>query len=132
MDLLVVDDDEVDQLTVARGLIAAALPVNVSRARDGVEALDMLRAEPARAGLVVLLDLNLPRMNGLEFLRALRADAALANTVVVVLTTSTDPRDRREAHALNVAGYFAKPLDFGEFVELLRTIHRYWGAVLFP
>ncbi len=71
------------------------------------------------------LDIKLPRMDGLEFLRQLRSDPAIAPTPVVVIATSTRAQDRREAHRLRVAGSFVQSLDFAHFVALLTTINRY-------
>lgn len=132
LNLLVVDDDAVDLMTVKRGLARAGITHQLTEASNGLEALQLLRdgKVPAERRMV-LLDLNMPRMNGLEFLRTLRADPQLASTPVVVLTTSTHENDRREAHRLHCAGYFVKPLDFGTFVDLLTTIDRYWSAVQF-
>ena len=134
--ILLVDDDEVDVMNVRRALqrnqergLAATLHV----AGDGVEALELLRAGaiPARRRLV-LLDLNMPRMNGLELLRALRADPELAALPVVVLTTSDDERDKMEAYGLNVAGYLVKPVDFASTVDLMAALETYWTAVELP
>lgn len=130
LNLLVVDDDTVDLMTVKRGLVRAGIAHQLSEAKDGVEALAVLRGDDMPvARRLVLLDLKLPRMNGLEFLRELRADPALASTPVVIITTSSQETDRREAHRLHVAGYFVKSLDFTSFVELLTIIDRYWSAV---
>jgi CheY-like chemotaxis protein len=135
--ILLVDDDEVDVRNVRRalqrnherGLAAATLHV----AGDGVEALELLRSGviPARRRLI-LLDLNMPRMNGLELLRALRADPALAALPVVVLTTSDDERDKMEAYDLNVAGYLVKPVDFASTVALMAALETYWTVVELP
>ena len=130
LNLLIVDDDRLDQLAVERGLAQAAIAHRLCQAADGVEALALLRSDvmpPARR--LVLLDLNLPRLDGLSFLRELRADACLASTPVVIITTSSAEADRREAWRLHAAGYFVKPLDFTRFVELLTVIDRYWSAV---
>ena len=81
---------------------------------------------------LILLDLNMPKMNGLEFLRALRADPALRSLSVVVLTTSDDERDRIEAYNLNVAGYILKPVTFTAFVEAIATLNTYWTINEFP
>ena len=130
LNLLLVDDDSVDLMTVKRGLARAGIVHRLCEAKDGVEALQVLRGDqmpPARR--LIILDLRLPRMDGLEFLRALRADASLASTPVVIITTSAQEKDRREAHRLNVAGYFVKSMDFPHFVELLTIIDRYWSRV---
>ena len=80
----------------------------------------------------MLLDLNMPRMNGIEFLHELRADAALQSTAVVVLTTSQAERDQIDAYGLNVAGYLVKPLRFAAFVELMTALNRYWTLTEMP
>lgn len=130
LNLLLVDDDSVDLMTVKRGLARAGIAHRLSEAKDGVQALEVLRGDQMpRARRLVILDLRLPRMDGLEFLRALRADASLASTPVVIITTSTQEDERREAHRLNVAGYFVKSMDFPRFVELLTIIDRYWSRV---
>ena len=81
---------------------------------------------------IILLDLNMPRMNGIEFLRALRADPALAPSPVIVLTTSNDERDRVDAYNLNVAGYLLKPVTFTNFVEVMAALNKYWTLVELP
>jgi CheY-like chemotaxis protein len=86
----------------------------------------------ARERRLVLLDLNMPRMNGIEFLRQLRADPELRLTPVVVLTTSDDERDRVDAYNLNVAGYILKPVTFINFVEAMATLNKYWTLVELP
>jgi CheY-like chemotaxis protein len=102
-------------------------------ASDGIEALEVLRSgRMGDARRIVLLDLNMPRMNGIEFLRELRADPALRVTPVVVLTTSNDDRDRVEAYNLNVAGYLLKPVTFLDFAELMAALNRYWTLVELP
>jgi CheY-like chemotaxis protein len=102
-------------------------------AGDGVEALEMLRGkEMPQERRIVLLDLNMPRMNGIEFLRAIRADPVHRVTPVVVLTTSNDERDRVEAYKLNVAGYLVKPVTLLNFVELMAALNRYWMLVELP
>ena len=80
----------------------------------------------------MLLDLNMPRMNGIEFLRELRADPELMRTTVVVLTTSNDERDKIEAYNLNVAGYLLKPVTFTNFCEVMATLNKYWTLVEMP
>src|SRR3954469_20353069 len=102
-------------------------------AGNGVEALDKLKSgEIPHSRLLVLLDLNMPRMNGIEFLRRLRADPDLRQIPVVVLTTSADERDRIEAYHLNVAGYIVKPVTFVNFCEAMATLNKYWALVEMP
>jgi len=79
-----------------------------------------------------LLDLNMPKMNGIEFLRELRADLELKPIPVIVLTTSNEDRDKVEAYNLNVAGYVLKPVTFSKFVEAVGTLNRYWTLSEMP
>ncbi len=81
---------------------------------------------------LVLLDLNMPRMGGLEFLQELRADETLRSTPVVVLTTSNQECDRIEAYNRNVAGYILKPITFTNFAELMTTLNKYWALCELP
>jgi CheY-like chemotaxis protein len=81
---------------------------------------------------LVLLDLNMPRMNGLEFLKAIRSDPEFHNIPVVVLTTSNDDRDKVEAYNFNVAGYLLKPVTFINFVEVMAALNKYWMLVELP
>src|ERR1700754_4873881 len=102
-------------------------------AGNGIEGLEMLRdGTVPRGRRLVLLDLNMPRMNGIEFLQALRADPELSGTTVVVLTTSDEERDRVEAYNLFVAGYLIKPVRFVSFMELMATLNRYWTLMEMP
>lgn len=125
--ILLVEDDEIDVMNVRRAFEKGKITNPVFHAEDGRRALEMLRDDtfPATRRLV-LLDLNMPRMNGIEFLKELRADPALRGISVVVLTTSDEERDRVEAYSLNVAGYLLKPVRFVPFIELMVTLNRYW------
>ena len=131
--ILLVEDDEIDVMTVRRAFEKNRITNPLFVAANGLEALEVLRSErmPAQRRLV-LLDLNMPKMNGIEFLRALRRDPLLAATSVVVLTTSNNDRDKVEAYDLNVAGYLLKPVTFSNFVELMATLNRYWTLVEMP
>lgn len=131
--LLVVEDDPVDVETLRRALGRTKLPYQVVNATDGVEALAILRTDctPATRRLI-LLDIGMPRMNGLEFLRELRADPRLKSTPVVMLTTSTADEDRRQAYELHVAGYLVKPIRFDSFVELIAGLMDYWTHAELP
>lgn len=132
LNLLVVDDDDLDVENVRRALKKGGIEDPVYVARDGADALDKLRrgAIPWDR-LVILLDLNMPGMSGLEFLEELRGDKKLAHLPVVVLTTSNQEADRLAAHSKNVAGYLLKPIHFPHFVDLMTAMHRYWGMVQF-
>lgn len=130
--VLLVDDDEVDVMNVRRAFERSHLTNPVHVACDGIEALQKLRDGTIGPRRIVLLDLNMPRMNGLEFLTALRADPELQPTCVVVLTTSNEDRDKVEAYRKNVAGYLVKPVTFANFVEMMATVNKYWTLVELP
>ncbi len=133
LNIMLVEDDDVDVMNVERAFEKARVSLKLLRAVDGVEALDLLRASSTpSARRLVLLDLNLPRMNGIEFLRELRADERLRRTPVVVLTTSDDEQDKAAAFELNVAGYMLKPVTFQSFVDLMSAFDRYWTQVELP
>ena len=133
LNILLVEDDQVDVMNVRRAFERNRITNPLFVAGDGIEALDMLRngRVPAEKR-IVLLDLNMPRMSGIEFLRELRKDEALMHTPVVVLTTSNDERDKIEAYNLNVAGYLLKPVTFINFVELMAALNKYWTLVELP
>ncbi|MBV8756107.1 MAG: response regulator [Deltaproteobacteria bacterium] len=133
INILLVDDDEVDVMTVKRAFARANISNPIFVASNGIEGLEMLRrdAMPAKRRLV-LLDINMPKMNGIEFLRELRADPDLKHVTVVALTTSNADRDRLEAYKLNVAGYLLKPVTFQQFAEVMATINKYWALMEMP
>lgn len=131
--ILLVEDDDVDVLNVKRAFEKNKIANPLYVAADGLEALEMLRdGRVPKARRIVLLDLNLPRMNGIEFLRQLRADRELKSTPVIVLTTSNDERDKVDAFDLNVAGYLVKPVTFPNFAELMAALNKYWTLVEMP
>ncbi|HEY3149190.1 MAG TPA: response regulator [Dongiaceae bacterium] len=133
LNILLVEDDQVDVMNVRRAFAKNRIANPLFVAGDGLEALEMLRSERVPISRrIVLLDLNMPRMTGIEFLRELRRDPRLMHTPVVILTTSNDDRDKIEAYNLNVAGYLLKPVTFINFVELMATLNKYWTLVELP
>jgi CheY-like chemotaxis protein len=133
LNILLVEDDQVDVMNVRRAFEKNRITNPLFVAGDGMQALELLRSgRVPTSRRIVLLDLNMPRMTGIEFLRELRKDRALMHTPVVVLTTSNDDRDKIEAYNLNVAGYLIKPVTFINFVELMATLNKYWTLVELP
>ncbi len=131
--ILLVEDDEVDVMNVRRAFDKNKITNPVYVAGNGLEALDLLRKGGVPEGRrLVLLDLNMPKMNGIEFLREIRKDPQLSHLSVVVLTTSNEERDKVDAYNLNVAGYLLKPVTFTNFVELTSTLNKYWTLVEMP
>jgi len=133
LNILLVEDDEVDVMNIRRAFKKGNISNPLFVAGNGLEALEMLRrGDVPRTRRLVLLDLNMPRMNGIEFLRELRADPELSPTPVVVLTTSDAERDKVEAYNLHVAGYLLKPVTFGNFCEAMASLNKYWALVEMP
>ena len=133
LNILVVDDDEVDVMTVRRAFEKANITNPVFVATNGFDALALLRGSTMPATRrIILLDLNMPKMNGIEFLHELRKDPALASTPVIVLTTSNEDRDRVEAYRLNAAGYLLKPVTFHAFADVMATLNKYWTLQEMP
>jgi CheY-like chemotaxis protein len=99
---------------------------------NGEEALDYLRNQENDRPCIILLDLNMPRMNGIEFLRIAKAEDRLRNIPVVVLTTSKEEQDKIDSFNLGIAGYMVKPVNYLQFVEVVRTIDLYWTLSEIP
>jgi CheY-like chemotaxis protein len=133
---LLVEDDEVDVQAMRRAFMRLRLANEMVVTRDGIEALDLLRGNGRPAlerPFIVLLDLNMPRMGGIEFLEVIRADAALNDAVVFVLTTSAEERDRVDAYRNHVAGYIVKQeLSSGGLLDAIDMLDRYWRVVELP
>jgi len=136
VNILLVDDDRVDVMAIKAALEDSKIANPVYVAHDGVRALEMLRGEgngeKVRYPFLILLDLNMPRMNGIEFLKAIRADDELQDSIVFVLTTSNDDRDKVAAYKHNIAGYLVKSHVGQDFIDLIRLLKDFKIAVQFP
>ena len=135
IDILLVEDDAVDVMTVQRAFKKSKVSNPLHIAANGIEALELLRSpqKPLKnSRCVILLDLNMPKMNGIEFLRELRQDPEFRQLPVIVLTTSDQEKDRVEAYNLHVAGYILKPVTFSKFVEVVTVLNHYWTLCEFP
>jgi CheY-like chemotaxis protein len=134
--ILLVDDDDGDAKAVQRAFASANIANPIIRAIDGLDALDILRGQNGRvkpnAPHIMLVDLNMPRMNGIELVRALRADQALQRSVVFMLTTSKRDEDMAAAYDLNVAGYIVKEVAGDDFLRLVRLLDSYMRIVELP
>lgn len=124
--ILLVEDDQVDAMTVRRALKELHVTNRLEHVENGEDALAFLSDKAKDTPCLILLDLNMPIMNGIEFLEAIKADAELKCIPVVVLTTSDEQKDKLESFKLGVAGYMRKPVDYKQFVEIIRTIDAYW------
>ncbi|HLY96938.1 MAG TPA: response regulator [Sideroxyarcus sp.] len=124
--ILLVEDDQVDVMTVMRALKEIKVANPVVNLENGEEALKYLRDPERDKPCIILLDLNMPIMNGIEFLQVMKHEPLLRRIPVVVLTTSEEQQDKINSFDLGVAGYMAKPVDYRQFVEVMRTIDAYW------
>ncbi|TBR60182.1 two-component system response regulator [Westiellopsis prolifica IICB1] len=138
INILLVEDDEVDVMNVKRAFKKVNITNPLHVATNGIEALAMLRSQNGEPPEVpyerrlILLDLNMPKMGGIEFLQKLRSDPQLRLTPVIVMTTSNQDKDRVEAYNLNVVGYLVKPVTFNNFIELMTTLNKYWSICEMP
>ena len=136
VNLLLVDDDEVDVQGMKRAFAKSRIANPMTVARDGIEALEILRGEAGRQKLpkphLILLDLNMPRMNGIEFLEVIRADDDLKSAVVFMVTTSKAEEDKARAYGHNVAGYIVKQDPANTFLQAVSMLEHYWKVVEFP
>ena len=130
--ILLVEDDTVDQLTVKRALRDINITNPLKITNNGEEALEYLRNEKNEIPGIILLDLNMPKMNGVEFLKIAKNDSRIKKIPVIVLTTSKEDRDRINTFDLGVAGYMVKPVAYMQFVEVIRTINLYWTLSELP
>lgn len=132
--ILLVEDNDLDAEKLQRILDRLGDERALTRARDGIEALEILRDAERRPDppFVIILDLNMPRMNGQEFLEELRADVALKGLPVVVLTTSDRRADIEQAYSNQVSGYLTKPLELEDTATMLQSICDFWGRCEFP
>ncbi len=133
MTLLLAEDDDDDYLLAKTAFENAAVSNDLLRVKDGVELIDFLLKRGAYAGraddgkpLIILLDLNMPRMDGREALKTIKSNDALCGIPVIVMTTSKADEDIVKSYKLGACSYIRKPVDFGEFVEAAKVFKRYW------
>ena len=132
--ILLVEDDEVDVMNVQRALNKSNVKHSMEIAGNGLDALKMLRAEGSDLfnPSVILLDLNMPKMNGIEFLTEIRKDDKLKSLPVFAFTTSNEDSDKIEAYNLNVSGYIIKPVEPDSFKKTMIALLEYWKIIEFP
>ena len=130
--ILLVEDDDVDAMTTQRALNELRVVNELVRKSNGEEALDYLRDENNEKPCVILLDLNMPRMNGFEFSQIAKADDVLKRIPIIVLTTSEANENVIESFGVSVAGYIVKPVHYQEFVQAMRTLDMYWNLSRLP
>ncbi|PTX57612.1 response regulator receiver domain-containing protein [Litoreibacter ponti] len=136
MNILLVEDNDIDVILFRRALKGSGHENALVRAHDGLEALDILKERHCETKIedpfVILLDINMPRMNGHDFLEALRHEEGLRKSRVVVITTSDDPRDIDRAYERQACGYVVKPVGTSEMRETIDTLNRFWDICEAP
>lgn len=130
--ILLVEDDNVDVMAVERALKDLNIKNQLVRTANGEEALEYLKNNGNKKPCIILLDLNTPKMNGIEFLKIVKADKTLKKNPVVVLTTSSQQQDIVECFKLSVAGYIVKSIDYANFAKAISTINLYWTLSELP
>ncbi len=124
--LLLVEDDHSDAMSVRKAILKLKIRNELVHATDSEEALGYLRNNTYKKPCLIILDLNMPQTDSIEFLKAVEADEALKTIPVVVLVTSNKEQDVIESHKLSIADYIVKPFDYRKFMETIRTINLYW------
>ncbi|MBD3181674.1 response regulator [Candidatus Poribacteria bacterium] len=124
--VLLVEDDKIDAMTVKRAFSDLSILNPIEVVGNGEEALSYLKKPGNKKPSIILLDLNMPRMNGIEFLKVVKQEEKLKKIPVVVLTTSRADQDKDESFDLGAAGYMVKPVDYNKFVDIVKTIYKYW------
>lgn len=130
--ILVVEDDDVDVMTIRRALKEIHVVNPVVRQENGEKAIEYLRDQGNSPPCIILLDLNMPVMSGIEFLEVVKSDENLKRIPVIVLTTSSEQEDKVDSFNFSVAGYMAKPVDYRQFVDVMRSIDVYWSISELP
>ena len=132
--LLIVDDDEGHAILIRENLESAGVPNRIEHCRDGQAALDFLASRPPTPSdsYIVLLDIRMPKVDGIEVLRRIRADPDLQLLPIIMLTTTDDARDVQRCHQLGCSGYIQKPVDYDKFADAIHRIGRFVPLLLVP
>lgn len=130
--ILLIEDDSVDAMTVKRAMRDLRITNDLVHAVNGEDALKYLDDPETEKPFVILLDLNMPKMNGVEFLRIIKSKANLKMIPVIVFTTSKEKQDVLESFQLGAAGYMTKPVDYDKFVDVINTVILYWNTSELP
>ncbi|MBQ4845511.1 response regulator [Pseudoalteromonas sp. MMG005] len=132
LNVLLVEDDDIDYMSIVRSFKKRKILNPITRAIDGVHALELLQTEKIKKPFIILLDLQMPRMNGLEFLAAVRDNQQLSDSVIFVLTTSSNEQDIVQSYQKHVAGYFIKDDISTQFLDVIDVLDGYWRILKLP
>ena len=130
--ILLVEDDDADAIITRRALSDLKVANKLVHQVDGDVALEYLKDKDNARPCAILLDINMPKMNGLDFLAVVKADETLRSIPVMMLTTSDADRDVRKSYDLGAAGYIIKPVEYKDFVEAMKTMNMYWNLCRMP
>lgn len=130
--ILLLEDDQIDALTVKRAFKDIQINNELIHLENGEEGLNFLRKLDQKPPCIILLDLNMPKMNGIEFLQEVKNDPKLKSIPIIVLTTSGEEKDRKKSFENSVAGYIIKPVEYNEFVLKMQTFKDYWYSNELP
>jgi CheY-like chemotaxis protein len=132
--ILIVDDDEGHAILIRENLESAGMPNRIEHFKDGQAVLDFFSARPPtpHESYIVLLDIRMPKIDGIEVLRRMRADAELRMLPIIMLTTTDDVRDVQRCHQLGCSGYIQKPVDYEKFADAIRRIGLFVPLLLVP
>ena len=125
--ILLVEDDQADAYITQQALNTINVANKLIHQPGGEEAIEYLRDSANDSPCLVLLDLNMPRMSGFDFLRIVKADQELKRTPIIILSTSDSNRNVQECYELGAAGYIVKPVDFNQFVDAMHALDSYWS-----
>jgi CheY-like chemotaxis protein len=124
--ILLVEDDIVDMMSVKRALKDINVTNPMYHVENGIKALEYLADKENPRPTIILLDLNMPKMGGIEFLSVMKKDETIRRIPVIILTTSRAEYDKIQSYDLGVAGYMIKPVDYQQFMETIRAMCMYW------
>ena len=124
--ILLVEDDLVDSMSVKRALKELNVTNEIIHMKNGEEAMNYLTDDSNEKPCLILLDINMPKMNGIEFLKERKANEQINIIPTVVLSTSNDDKDKFNSFSLNISGYMIKPVDYKKYVEVMKAIKLYW------
>ena len=126
LNILLIEDDMIEVMKMNRTITTLKLPHNIIEANNGEEALEILKDKNSLPD-IILLDLNMPKINGLEFLTILKSDKSLRHIPTVILTTSNNQKDLLECYKIGVSGYVLKPLKYEDYVAKIESLLNYWS-----
>lgn len=134
---MLIDDDAIDIKDMQRTFKKNNIDNPLHVATNGLEALNKLLGQNGEKKIhptpkIIILDINMPKMNGIEFIKNVRANKKLKSMLIFILTTSNSEKDKIDAYNLNVAGYIVKPFQISRFMEIISSLHHYWNLLEFP